>query len=292
MPGPFAFAGLQAGAQLLGGAINANSQKNSNASARRHANRQAALANRHSRRQQRRALKFQARVRRGNRLEARRVSRIDWLRNRRAVADARRYSASSIQRMAKDARAAGLSPTLFGSGGRGPGNIATSASAPAVDQSNFPTIPYTTAGSSYGGSTGVGDGIMQAAAALTPLFDLEERGLRNDLLRAQIGATRMSMLNAGRSAYGAMPRSGPGSRLDPRTSYNIAGFTVEPHPLTSDVETIARRLGEPAEWLAAPIIGALDYKFNYKRLKGHVHKRLKARGITRNKFGTYQFFKP
>lgn len=272
-----------------------SAQKNARREQRRaqaHANLQAKRARNMQRNELRRARRFNQRQ---NRIQRAAEDRA-WRRAQQAASTAysrnKHLADTQIRRTVADAKAAGINPLVALGASTSPAIAQAVTPQSSTGGGAFTPRESITANYVPGQPVG-GDPYSQGIATLAGAFDMENRGLQNELLRAQI---RQSDAYTARMLATATSRTdlrrAANNALDPRTSYSIAGFDVNPHPTTSDIETIAGRLGEGAEWLALPFIAGLDYSHNYRRLKGHVHNRLKARGITRNQFGTYQFFKP
>lgn len=169
----------------------------------RQANRQAAYQRRVQANELRRARRFDRRQHQRQRAAENRA----WKRSRKAADQAyqrNKYLAETqIRRTVADAKAAGINP-LVAIGASTTPQVAqavtpstSSGGVPyrAKDAITAPIIP----GQPFTGSA-IGDGIAQ----LGGLFDLESRGLQNDLLRAQIRATNASAI---RSLSGPQSRS-------------------------------------------------------------------------------------
>lgn len=260
----------------------------------------AQAANRRAARQQELAIREQRRLNNRGAKAAKAAARRD---NRRARAAARTaykrtraLARDSVKLISRGAREAGIHPlAALGTQYATIGPAATVQEYAPSYQSGFqsysPAIPDL-GGVSQTGSA-IGDGLLSLGNSL---LSQERSMLENELLRSQIAQTRAATIATSRSMMqpGLVTAQQSAdmydATVDPRarTAYSIGGFKVLPAPGTSDVEIIAQRLGEPAEWLAAPVIGAMDYAYNYKRLKSFVHSKMPPR----DKFGRYQFFKP
>lgn len=257
-------------------------------------------ANRSARRQQKAAIREQRRVDKLNRQYAADAAARDYARAQEAATTAynrqRELARDSVKLIAQGAREAGIHPlaalgTQYGSVGPAATVQEYAPSGQSGYQPYSPSIPDL-GGVSQTGNI-IGDGLLSVGNAL---LNQERTALENELLRSQIQQTRMATVATSRSmmqnglSLGALGGAMYDATVDPqaRTAYGISGFKVLPAPGTNDVQVIADRLGEPAEWAFAPLIGALDYSYNYERLHNWVERQLPPR----DKFGTRQFFKP
>lgn len=276
---------------ILPGLFGRSSSEASAAAARR--------ANLLAARQQKAALAEQRRVNAQSAKAARQAARRDYLRAQAAATTAyqrtRELARDSVKLIAQGAREAGIHPlAALGTQYATVGPAATVQEYAPAKQSGFQS--YSPALPDLGGvsQTGnvIGDGLLSLGNAL---LNQERSALENELLRSQIEQTRMATVATSRSmmqnglSLGALGGAMYDATVDPqaRTAYSIGGFKVLPAPGTNDVQVIADRLGEPAEWAFAPLIGALDYSHNYERLHNWVERKLPPR----DKFGTRQFFK-
>lgn len=169
------------------------------------------------------------------------------------------FAQSGIRWKVEDAKAAGVHP-LYALG-------ANTIGFNPVSVGGGSGGGFLPAGSSNGGDilgqalSNAGQDIGRAVSAMkTPqekmqdALTLQNMGLQNDYLRAQIAST--------------YARVGTGPGMPANTGPTIFGGKVNPSSAFSDAEIFEQRYGEPGQWLASPFIAGADLVNNWDSIKG------------------------
>ena len=268
MPLGSIISGLGTIAGGLFGNASANSQRKA---AQRAANRNARLANARARAEAKRARAYDKRMRAADK---RRTDQA-WRRSRSAAKTAyarqRALSSTAISRTVADARRAGINPLVALGASTSPSvasavapqSYASGSGYSSPSFSSAPVIPGQPASGNF-----IGDGLTRLATA----FDLENRGLQNQLLRAQIKHynTRSAATVLGATSRTAVKKAENRARdlqaellVHPKMAFDFLGGRWSTTGDSSFAGPMTEIGGEPADWLGAlgaatQIIGQLS----------------------------------